>query len=180
MIYTLILYVYLFIYMWYILLLWRILTSFLGASDGKRLPRVGRPGFDPWVRKIPWRKEWQPTPVFLPGEFHGQRSLLGYSPWSCKEFDMTEWLWFSYPLISFFILFRKKWRQKDEVTTPLPQGLTQPLRTRTTARTFNPHLPSNPGLFQPKLLPYIPFYCSVKNLAPQNLSWNWTSEPKKA
>ena len=36
-----------------------------------------RPGFDPWVGKIPWRKEWQPIPVFLPGEFHGQRSLAG-------------------------------------------------------------------------------------------------------
>ena len=36
--------------------------------------------FDPWVRKIPWRKAWQPTPVFLPGESHGQRSLAGYSP----------------------------------------------------------------------------------------------------
>ena len=36
--------------------------------------------FDPWVRKIPWRRKWQPTPVFLPGESHGQRSLVGYNP----------------------------------------------------------------------------------------------------
>ena len=36
--------------------------------------------FDPWVRKIPWRRAWQPTPVFFPGESHGQRSLDGYSP----------------------------------------------------------------------------------------------------
>ena len=43
--------------------------------------------FDPWVEKIPWRKEWQPTPTFLPGEFHGQRSLVGYRPWGCKESD---------------------------------------------------------------------------------------------
>ena len=41
-----------------------------------------RPGFDPWVRKIPWRRKWQPTLVLLPGESHGQRSLVGYSPWS--------------------------------------------------------------------------------------------------
>ena len=47
-------------------------------------------GFDPWVGKIPWRKAWQPTAVFLPGEFHGQRSLEGYSPWGGKELDMTE------------------------------------------------------------------------------------------
>ena len=39
-----------------------------------------RPGFDPWDGKIPWRRAWQPTPVFLPGESHGQRSLVGYSP----------------------------------------------------------------------------------------------------
>ena len=42
-------------------------------------------GFDPWVGKIPWRREWQPTPVFLPGESHGQRNLVGYSPWGCKR-----------------------------------------------------------------------------------------------
>ena len=45
--------------------------------------------FDPWVRKIPWRRKWQPTPVFLPGKFHGQRSLVGYNPWGCKESDTT-------------------------------------------------------------------------------------------
>ena len=39
-----------------------------------------------------WRKEWQPSPVFLPGESHGQRSLVDYSPWDCKESDTTEWL----------------------------------------------------------------------------------------
>ena len=48
-------------------------------------------GFDPWVGKIPWRRKWQPTPVFLPRKFHGQRSLEGYSPWDCKESDMTEY-----------------------------------------------------------------------------------------
>jgi len=41
-----------------------------------------RPEFDSWVRKSPWRRTWQPAPVFLPGESHGQRSLVGYSPWS--------------------------------------------------------------------------------------------------
>ena len=46
--------------------------------------------FDPWVGKIPWRRVWQPTPVFLPRESHGQRSLVGYSPWGHKESDMTE------------------------------------------------------------------------------------------
>ena len=48
--------------------------------------------FDPWVGKIPWRRKWQSTPVFLPGKSHGQRSLVGYSPWSRIESDMTEQL----------------------------------------------------------------------------------------
>ena len=51
--------------------------------------KCGRPGFDPWVGKILWRRKWQPTPVLLPGKFHG-RNLVGYSPWGCKELDTTE------------------------------------------------------------------------------------------
>ena len=57
----------------------------------------GRPGFNPWVRKIPWRRKWQPTPEFLPGKFYGWRSLVGYSPWGHKELDMTQLLHFSKP-----------------------------------------------------------------------------------
>ena len=49
-----------------------------------------RPGFDPWVGKIPWRRKCLPTPIFLPGELHRQRSPAGYSPWGHKESDMTE------------------------------------------------------------------------------------------
>ena len=56
----------------------------------KNLAECRRRGLYPWVRKIPWRSTWQPTPVFLPGEFHGQKILVGYSPWGCKESDMTE------------------------------------------------------------------------------------------
>ena len=52
--------------------------------------RHKRHGSDPWVRKIPWRREWQPTPVFLAGESHGQRSLAGSSSWGCKESGTTE------------------------------------------------------------------------------------------
>ena len=46
--------------------------------------------FHPWVGKIPWRMEWLTPPVFLPGEFHGQRNLVGYSPGGRKELNMTE------------------------------------------------------------------------------------------
>ena len=49
-----------------------------------------RCGFNLWVGKIPWRRKWQPNPGFLPGKSHGQRNLVGYSPWSCKELDITE------------------------------------------------------------------------------------------
>ena len=45
---------------------------------------------DSWVRKIPWRRAWLPTPVFLPGEFYGQRSLAGYRPKDHRELDTTE------------------------------------------------------------------------------------------
>ena len=51
-----------------------------------------RAGFNTWFGKIPWRREQLPTPIFLPGECHGQRSLAGYSPWGSKEVDMTKWL----------------------------------------------------------------------------------------
>ena len=55
--------------------------------------QCGRFGYDPWIGMILWRREWQPTPIFLPGESHGQRSsLVGYSPWGRKESDTTEWL----------------------------------------------------------------------------------------
>ena len=49
-----------------------------------------RCGFNPWVRKILWRRKWQLDPIFLPGKFHGQRSLAGYSPWGHKESDATQ------------------------------------------------------------------------------------------
>ena len=59
----------------------------MSSSSGSR---VDKPGFNPWVGKITWRREELPTPVFLPGEFHGQRSLAVYSPWDHKESDTTE------------------------------------------------------------------------------------------
>ena len=49
--------------------------------------RLKRHRFHPWVRNSPWRRKWQPTPVSLPGKFHGQRNLVGYSPWGLNESD---------------------------------------------------------------------------------------------
>ena len=70
-----------------------ILKASLVAQMVKKICLLrGRPRFNPWIGKIPWRRKWLPTPVFLPGEFHGQRNLVGYSPWGCKELDTTEQL----------------------------------------------------------------------------------------
>ena len=70
--------------------------GFPGGAEVKSVClQCGRPGFDPWVGKIPWRRKWQPTPVFLPGESHGQRSFVGYSPRVAKSWtqlsDFTSW-----------------------------------------------------------------------------------------
>ena len=83
-----------------------VILGFPGGSDSKEYAyNCGRPGFHPWFQKIPWRRAWQPTPVFLPGEFHGQRRLVGYSLWDCKESDTTEWIKLShYVLILFWPL----------------------------------------------------------------------------
>ena len=65
-------------------------TWLSGKESACQCRRHKRHGFHTWVGKIPWRRAWQPVPVFLPGESHGQRSLVGYSPWGRKELDRTE------------------------------------------------------------------------------------------
>ena len=84
---------------------------------------VRRPGFNPWVRKIPWRKKLQPTSVFLPGKSHGQRSLEGYSPWGHKQLDMIEQLTLSlFKVLSTLIMFR--WdRMLSKMRTFTPDGV---------------------------------------------------------
>ena len=68
--------------------------GFPGGTRSEELPyqsrRYKRYGFDPWIRMIPQRRAWQSTLVFLSGEYHGQRSLVGCSPYGCKELDLTE------------------------------------------------------------------------------------------
>ena len=99
-------------------------TIYPGGSDGKESACNARdPRFDPWVKKIPYKREWQPTPVFFPGEFHGQRSLGDYSPQSHNVLDTTE------PTNTFTQVedatvtpvynMREKWRHK-EVKQGLP------------------------------------------------------------
>ena len=62
------------------------MSGFPHSTVGKEICfKCRKPGFDPWVGKIPWRRKQLPTPVFLPEESHGQRNLAGYSPWNCKS-----------------------------------------------------------------------------------------------
>ena len=71
-----------------------LILGFPGGTSGKELScqcrRPKRPGSKPWVGKILWRRAQQPTPVFLPGESHGQEIMAGYSSQGCKELDTTE------------------------------------------------------------------------------------------
>ena len=71
-----------------------LLMGFPGGASGTepvcQCRRLKRHRINPWVRKIPWRRKWEPAPVFLPEESHGERSLAGYSPWGREELDMTE------------------------------------------------------------------------------------------
>ena len=83
------------------------------AQRVKSLPAMQEIRLDPWVRKMPWRREWQPTVVLLPGKSHGQRSLGGYSPQGCKELDTTKRLTRSLSQNYYFYatsyLFLDKW-----------------------------------------------------------------------
>ena len=87
--------------------------SFPGGTSGKepacQCRKRKRHRFDPWVRKIPWRRTWRPTPGSLPGESHGQRSLVGYSLQGRKELDTTEWL-------SVSLSFLEAWGDKNRST----------------------------------------------------------------
>ena len=69
--------------------------TLLVAQRLKHLPGMWETQVDPWLGKIPWRRKWQPTPVLLPGESHGGKSLVGYSPRGRKESDTTELLHFT-------------------------------------------------------------------------------------
>ena len=69
--------------------------------------------FNPWVGKIPWRRKWQPTPVFLPGKSHGWRSLAGCNPWGCKKLDKTEW---TCPSVHYVDILEYFWWESWSVT----------------------------------------------------------------
>ena len=72
-----------------------------GNESACQSRRRRRRRFTPWVGKIPWRRKWQPPPVFLPGKSPGQRSLAGYSPWGCKASNTTEYAHMQYSVKNF-------------------------------------------------------------------------------
>ena len=74
-------------------------VPWVANTDKNPLTNAGDAGgsrFDPWVGKMSWRRKWQPSPVISPEKSHGQRSLVNYGPWGCKDLDMTEQLTFNY------------------------------------------------------------------------------------
>ena len=88
--------------------------------------RHKRLGFDPWVGKIPWSRKWQPTPLFSPGKFQGQKNLASYSPWGCKESDVHRHILYyfkdlifpvknNYDLVELSFSQHAPWRQRSSV-----------------------------------------------------------------
>ena len=88
------------------------------AQTVKRLPAMGETGFNSWVGKIPWRRKWQSTPAFFPGKAHGQRSLIGYSPWGHKELDTTERLHFHFYCLASSNEIRFRTDERESQWTP--------------------------------------------------------------
>ena len=81
---------------------WSVSPLFLKDGITCQYRRHRRHWFDPWVRKIPWRRKLQPTPVFFPGQSHGQRSLVGYSPWGCKLLSTHARTYYRYSFLHVF------------------------------------------------------------------------------
>ena len=93
------------------------LWGFSGSSVVKSLPAMLETWVNLLVGKIPWRREWQPIPIFLSGKSHGQRSLAGYSPWGHKRvgYDLSDWAHMRYPIIYIIVcLFPPMGRELQE------------------------------------------------------------------
>jgi len=97
-------------------------SGFPSGASGKvsacQCRRCKRHGFSPWIGKIPWRRKWQPTPVFLPGKSHGQEEPGGLWSRTCKETDMTEWLSTHILCISWRNWGMKKLNNLSRITQP--------------------------------------------------------------
>ena len=113
-----------------------------GASQAARqegIPLQCRgPGFNPWVENIPWRREWPPAPAFLSGEFHGQRSLVGYNPQGHTEAHMTEVTDLAHTQIS-IVQDTKKKIKKNSSASSTSLNFTGPQRLN--HDVFSPEMP---------------------------------------
>ena len=124
-------------------------VGFPNGTSGKestwKCRRHKIPGFDPWVRKIPWNRAWKSTPGFLPGKSHVQRRLAGYSPWGCKETDMTEQLSRQAQVHAFAYTHTYKYFRNHEFT-------------------ISPIIINLPGLFLPFPISYLHVFSSTATL----------------
>ena len=125
--------------------------------------QCSRPRFDPWVGKIPWRRKWRPTPISLPGEFHGQKNLAGCSPWGYTELDMTKGL-----TLSFFHLIgvcteylRYTSAGNSRVFKNMEWSLTAILEVRgRQVNSYKSHVASTfPRIFSPNRVPDVNKFC---------------------
>ena len=127
-----------------------------GEEPACRCKRDRRCRFSPWVGEIPWRRKWQPIPVCLPGKYHGQGSLAGYSPRGCTESDMTEWLrtsctkvsmllgsslqiivtWAREPLVGSIWIFKNEFPEDDAKLSAAPINTFYLSLTSSTQQTF--------------------------------------------
>ena len=129
------------------MLMTKILPGWLSGKESTCQCR--RCGFDPWVRKIPWRGKWQPTPVCLPGDSHGQRSPVGCSPWGHKESDTAEQ--FSTLTIIHIQIFQVRLIQSSQAFKILEKGKGTNRQTTLKRESFKIHetlllITPNPGL----------------------------------
>ena len=106
-----------------------------GKESACQCRRCRRCRFNPWAEMIPWSRKWQPAPVFLPGKFLGQRSLVGYSPWSHKESNMTERL-SMHTNIQFIDI---KYQYIHSVVQPSPQSISRTFPSSLTENLLNTH-----------------------------------------
>ena len=149
----------------------------MGKESACQSRRHWRLGFDPWVKSIPRRRKWQPTPVFLPGKFHGQRSLVDYIPWGCKEADRLSTHKHWRPRIFSSVIlceYRMAWNRQNKAKRPLFESIYHPtansihLRLRSVnysaiqitidRETYGPDRSlsgSSVGIFQAKLLEWV-------------------------
>ena len=100
-------------------MLWQVQGLPWWFSSKESACQCRRGWFSLWVGKIPWRRKWQPTSVFLPGESHEQRTVVGYSPWGHRESDMTDQLTFSSPTPSLNLPSLGRWLACMADTCPL-------------------------------------------------------------